>query len=126
MTHIVVTGGSGKLGRAVVADLVDNGYQVTNLDRRPPADQRSAFVLVDFTDYGQVLAALLGVDDKYDTVERGASGRHPGAGPDDERRHLRQQHHQHPPCFRRRPGSRNQDRGVGVQRDGAWAAIRSG
>jgi nucleoside-diphosphate-sugar epimerase len=69
MTHIVVTGGSGKLGRAVVADLVDSGYQVTNLDRRPPAEHQGGYVQVDFTDYGQVLAALLGVDDRYDSVD---------------------------------------------------------
>jgi nucleoside-diphosphate-sugar epimerase len=69
MTHIAVTGGSGKLGRAVVADLVEHGYQVTNLDRMPPRDERSTFVRVDFTDYGQVLAALLGVDDRYDSVD---------------------------------------------------------
>ena len=70
MTHIVVTGGSGKLGRAVVADLVDNGYQVTNLDRMPPRDERGTFVRVDFTDYGQVLGALLAVDDRYDASTR--------------------------------------------------------
>src|ERR1700712_447088 len=69
MTHIVVTGGSGKLGRAVVADLVDSGYQVTNLDRRPPVDQPGGYVQVDFTNYGQVLAALLGGDDKYNSVD---------------------------------------------------------
>ena len=35
MKHIAVTGGSGKLGRAVVAHLLDEGYSVVNLDRVP-------------------------------------------------------------------------------------------
>ena len=34
--HIAVTGGSGKLGRVVVADLVAHGHTVVNLDREPP------------------------------------------------------------------------------------------
>ncbi|MGH8891178.1 MAG: NAD-dependent epimerase/dehydratase family protein, partial [Acidothermaceae bacterium] len=35
--RIVVTGGSGKLGRAVVADLAKHGSDVVNLDRVPPS-----------------------------------------------------------------------------------------
>jgi nucleoside-diphosphate-sugar epimerase len=69
MRHIAVTGGSGKLGRAVVRDLLANGYDVVNLDRVPSPDPVSAFVTVDFTDYGQVAGALLGVDDRYDSLD---------------------------------------------------------
>jgi len=69
MTRVVVTGGSGKLGRAVVADLVHGGHEVFNLDRVPSPDPRSPYVKVDFTDYGQVAAALQAVDDKYDGVD---------------------------------------------------------
>ena len=35
MTRVAVTGGSGKLGRAVVTDLAAHGYDVVNLDRLP-------------------------------------------------------------------------------------------
>ena len=38
MKRVAVTGGSGKLGRAVVADLVAHGHEVVVLDRVPPAD----------------------------------------------------------------------------------------
>lgn len=69
MTRVVVTGGSGKLGRAVVRDLVENGHQVVNLDRVPAPDSVSPFVKVDFTDYGQTLSALLEVDDQYTGVD---------------------------------------------------------
>ena len=33
---IVVTGGTGKLGRACVKDLMAHGYQVTSVDMVPP------------------------------------------------------------------------------------------
>ena len=69
MTRVAVTGGSGKLGRAVVRDLVEHGYQVVNLDRVPSPDAGGEFVRVDFTDYGQTVSALLGVDDRYDRVD---------------------------------------------------------
>lgn len=70
MTRIVVTGGSGKLGRAVVTDLAAHGYAVVNLDRAdPPAGQAATFLRVDLTDYGQVVGALTAVDDRYDAVD---------------------------------------------------------
>lgn len=71
MTRVVVTGGSGKLGRAVVAEMLDNGYEVVNLDRTqgPVADARAMFLKVDLTDYGQVLEALTAVDDRYSKVD---------------------------------------------------------
>jgi len=69
--HIAVTGGSGKLGRVVVADLVAHGHTVVNLDQAPPPGGPSAlpegarFVKVDLADHGQVLEALLGVDEHH-------------------------------------------------------------
>jgi nucleoside-diphosphate-sugar epimerase len=66
---VVVTGGSGKLGRAVVEELVASGYAVVNLDRAAPRERRSDFVQVDLADFGQVLEVLTGIDDKYDGVD---------------------------------------------------------
>ena len=63
--RIAVTGGSGKLGRAVVADLLAHGDEVFNLD---VAADRSA-IRVDLTDYGQVVEALTRIDDRYDSVD---------------------------------------------------------
>jgi nucleoside-diphosphate-sugar epimerase len=65
MARVAVTGGSGKLGRAVVADLVEHGWEVHNLDLAPPAEPRCAHTRVDLTDYGQVVEALTGIDDRY-------------------------------------------------------------
>ena len=65
--RILVTGGSGKLGTAVVSGLGKAGHSVVNLD---VAGERGAgFLRVDLTDYGQVVDAFSGVDDKYDAVD---------------------------------------------------------
>jgi nucleoside-diphosphate-sugar epimerase len=62
MTHIAVTGGSGKAGRAVVRDLLAHGYQVVNIDQTPPAEQLCRFRQADLTDLGEVFEALGGMD----------------------------------------------------------------
>ncbi|HJV14097.1 MAG TPA: NAD-dependent epimerase/dehydratase family protein [Propionibacteriaceae bacterium] len=50
---VAVTGGSGKLGRAVVAALIDEEWTVVNFDRVPSPDRRARFIRTDLTDYGQ-------------------------------------------------------------------------
>ena len=70
MARVVVTGGSGKLGRAVVEDLAAHGYDVVNVDLAPPPpDQPALFTRVDLTDLGQVTEALTGIDDRYQGVD---------------------------------------------------------
>jgi nucleoside-diphosphate-sugar epimerase len=59
---IIVTGGSGKLGRSVVKRLIAEGHEVLNLDRE--GDRSPGLVVVDLKDYGQVIDAVLGVDDR--------------------------------------------------------------
>jgi nucleoside-diphosphate-sugar epimerase len=61
--RIAVTGGSGKLGRSVLRRLSDEGHEVLNLDRA--GDRSPGLVLVDLKDYGQVVDAILGVDDRH-------------------------------------------------------------
>ena len=60
--RVVVTGGTGKAGRAVVSDLLAYGYEVLNVDLRRPAERTSAFLQADITDYGQTVAALHGAE----------------------------------------------------------------
>ena len=62
MTKIVVTGGSGKAGRAVVRDLLDHGYDVLNVDTAPPAERISPFLRADLTHYGEAVEVLQGAD----------------------------------------------------------------
>jgi len=64
--RIVVTGGSGKLGRTVVRTLREEGNEVVNLDR---FGERGTYTSVDLTDYGQVIDAIAGIDDRHTGVE---------------------------------------------------------
>ncbi len=62
MTSIAVTGGSGKAGRAVVADLADHGHDVTNIDVAASPHPDEPTVIADLTDFGQTLEAIAGHD----------------------------------------------------------------
>jgi nucleoside-diphosphate-sugar epimerase len=62
MTQIVVTGGSGKAGRAVVRDLVEHGLDVVNVDVVPADPQVAPFLRADLTDLGETIEALRGAD----------------------------------------------------------------
>ncbi|WP_433124694.1 NAD-dependent epimerase/dehydratase family protein [Micromonospora sp. CA-240977] len=66
--RVVVTGATGKLGRAVVAHLRAVGVDVLAVDRAGGRDPRAVggeFLLVDLTDYGQVVEAFTGGADEH-------------------------------------------------------------
>ena len=65
MAKVVVTGGSGKLGRAVLRDLVAHGYDVLNLDQTLPRDPICKTVRLDLSNYGEVAEAILGGVDEH-------------------------------------------------------------
>ncbi|GCE31533.1 UDP-glucose 4-epimerase [Dictyobacter alpinus] len=69
MKKIVVTGGSGKAGRAVIKDLLEHDYEVLNVDLLPPAEQLCPYLKVELTDLGQVFEVLAGA---YGVVHLGA------------------------------------------------------
>ena len=52
--NIVFTGGSGKAGKHVVAYLVEQGYNVLNLDMKPLDHPKVRTLITDITDSGQV------------------------------------------------------------------------
>jgi nucleoside-diphosphate-sugar epimerase len=62
MTQVVVTGGSGKAGRAVVHDLVEHGHDVVNVDVVPSSVSEAPFLRADLTDLGETIEALRGAD----------------------------------------------------------------
>ncbi len=64
-----MTGGSGKLGRACIRDLVAHGYTVVNLDANAPKVPLCHFTRTDFADFGATVDALAGSDDRYPKVD---------------------------------------------------------
>ncbi len=62
--RVIVTGGSGKLGRACVADLLNHGHEVINIDAVAPRERLCPFVAADLADFGQAFEAIAGVDDR--------------------------------------------------------------
>lgn len=61
--RVLVTGGSGRLGRAVLRELADHGHPAVNADRFPPGEDLGAeFFETDLTDMSQVSEALHGCD----------------------------------------------------------------
>ncbi len=61
--RIAVTGASGKLGSVVERELRANGHDVVALDIAGP--RRDGFTRVDLTDYGAVVDALSGIDERH-------------------------------------------------------------
>ena len=64
--RVAITGGSGRIGSHTIAVLLEQGYEVVNIDVRPPEGSRlagtSAFRQADLSDYGQTFAVLHGFD----------------------------------------------------------------
>lgn len=73
MPRVAVTGGSGKLGRAAISELLGHGWTVVNLDRVPPAEplpeEVCRFTRIDFTHFGQTVEALTSIDGGYTGVD---------------------------------------------------------
>jgi len=69
MRRVVVTGGSGKLGRAVISELLARGYEAVNLDSTPPREETCPYVRIDLTDFGQTAEALTAIDSRYTGVD---------------------------------------------------------
>ena len=56
--EILVTGGSGRIGRYVVKELVGAGHNVTSVDILPAEAKNSRFLRVNLTDAGEAYQAL--------------------------------------------------------------------
>ncbi len=77
MKNIVVTGGSGKAGRAVVARLLEAGYNVTNVDLAPPPEPAGRYIRADLADLGAAYEVLRGADAVVHLAAIPAPGREP-------------------------------------------------
>jgi nucleoside-diphosphate-sugar epimerase len=63
VNRVVVTGGAGKAGRAVVRELIEHGYDIVSVDLvRDPSLKDEQQLVADLTDYGETVDALKGAD----------------------------------------------------------------
>ncbi|MFF3573304.1 NAD-dependent epimerase/dehydratase family protein [Nocardia jiangxiensis] len=67
--RVVVTGGSGKLGRAVVDELRTHGWKPVVVDKVPHPDREVASVVADLRDLGQATEVLAAVDSRFRRVD---------------------------------------------------------
>src|SRR5690349_1114621 len=56
--RIIVTGGTGKAGHWIVKHLVEQGYEVVNVDTRRPVSPLCRTIVADLTQLGQVVTAF--------------------------------------------------------------------
>lgn len=94
MRSVVVTGGSGKAGRATIRELLAHGYTVMNVDAVPPAEPLCHFLRADLNEFGQAVECLQRMagtlDRRRDPLGRPAAVVHlagipaPGLAPDAE------------------------------------------
>jgi nucleoside-diphosphate-sugar epimerase len=56
--RVLVTGGSGKAGYWIVKHLVEEGYEVINVDNRRPGVAQCRTIVADLTQLGQVVTAF--------------------------------------------------------------------
>jgi len=75
---IIVTGGSGKVGRACVKDLIEAGYKVASIDMvrpaglsNPPKPTDPNFTRADITKFGDVMAAFSGINTRIEEAVTG-------------------------------------------------------
>jgi nucleoside-diphosphate-sugar epimerase len=76
LLKVVVTGASGKAGRAVVRDLLEHEHEVLAVDLVSPAESPATFLLADLTDFGQTVECLAGADAVVHLAAIPASGIH--------------------------------------------------
>jgi nucleoside-diphosphate-sugar epimerase len=60
--RVVVTGASGKAGRAVVRDLLEHDHDVLGVDILPPAESSATSLVADLTVFGETVECLAGVE----------------------------------------------------------------
>lgn len=77
MRRVCVTGAAGKVGRAVVTELLEHKYHVTATDLVPAPELPARLLLADLRDYGQALEAM----SRADAVVHAANIPAPGLRP---------------------------------------------
>jgi nucleoside-diphosphate-sugar epimerase len=73
---VVVTGASGKAGRAVVRDLLAHDHDVLGIDVVPSSEELPSFLLADLTQFGQTIESIAAADAVVHLAAIPASGIH--------------------------------------------------
>jgi nucleoside-diphosphate-sugar epimerase len=76
MAKVVVTGASGKAGRAVVRALLEREHDVLAVDVVSPTESAAPFLFADLREYGQTVECLAGSDSVVHLAAIPASGIH--------------------------------------------------
>ncbi|MGK9166275.1 NAD-dependent epimerase/dehydratase family protein [Inquilinus limosus] len=76
---IALTGGSGRIGRAIAAAALRRGHRVVSIDRAAPAEAQEnlRFVAADIGDYDALVEAFRGCDALIHMAAIPSPGRHP-------------------------------------------------
>jgi len=122
---IVVTGGSGKAGRACIQDLLAHQYEVASVDLARPSDSNLPFSRADLTDFGQTVAALSGIDERVRNVTAVVHlAAIPAPGLATNAGYVRNEYDQYLQRIRSCAAARNKKCGLGIQRDRARLTVR--
>jgi UDP-glucose 4-epimerase len=79
---IAITGGTGRVGSAIVDMALAHGHNVVSIDQRPsanPAQPNSTFIQADLTDYDAFVGAIRGCDALIHMAAIASPGHHPDA-----------------------------------------------
>ena len=69
MKKILVTGGSGKAGRATIKKLLEKNYDVFNVDLEKSQDLNTPFTRVDLENFGETVEAITQIDDRINGID---------------------------------------------------------
>ena len=69
MNKILVTGGSGKAGRATIKKLLEKNYKVFNVDIEQTSEFDVPFSRVDLESFGETMEAITEIDDRFNGID---------------------------------------------------------
>ena len=69
MKKILVTGGSGKAGKATIKKLLEKNYDVFNVDLEKNQDLNIPFTCVDLENFGETVEAITQIENRINGID---------------------------------------------------------